>query len=318
MVAQEIKKGHNAKIYSKRRLCKVCNEKHPTTLHGYIRQKVDNTQHQCNSEASEERKDGGVAACASSNTGMEVISMCIVPVKLIHGDSGEALKTYVLLDSCSQDTFILERLPKRFGIKGRRTSITIKTLNGEVTNKSSVISGMKVASSRDSSEDWLELPDTYTKKYLPVGKEDVATPSKLKNWGHLERILDEINEDDNISVGLLIVANCTKALEPIDVIPSKNNGPYAIKTRLGWCIVGPVNGTQSRQGIHCNPIAVKQADTKDVGKHYFQTKTIVEDNDVRDMLTRLYNLEFMETGLTDRKSETSMSREDHKFMESLQ
>ena len=63
---------------------------------------------------------------------------------------------------------------------------------------------------------------------------------------------------------------------------------------------------------------MKQADTKDVGKHYFQTKTIVEDNDVRDMLTRLYNLEFMETGLTDRKSETSMSREDHKFMEILQ
>ena len=47
-------------------------------------------------------------------------------------------------------------------------------------------------------------------------------------------------------------------------------------------------------------------------------KTIVENNDVRDMLTRLYNLEFMETGLTDRKSETSMSREDHKFMKILQ
>ena len=296
----------------------MCNGEHPTTLHGYVRRKVDNAQHQCNSEASEERKDGEVAACVSLNTGMEVIIMCVVPVKLRHGDSGKTLKTYALLDSCSQGTFILERLPKRFGIKGRRTSITIKTLNGEVTNKSSVISGMKVASSRDSSEDWLELPDTYTKKYLPVGKEDVATPSKLKNWGHLERILDEINEDDNISVGLLIRANCTKALEPIDVIPSKNNGPYAIKTRLGWCIVSPVNGTQSRQGIHCNRIAVKQADTKDVGKHYFQTKTSVEENDVRDMLTRLYNLEFTENGPTEGKLETSMSREDQKFMKILQ
>ena len=92
----------------------------------------------------------------------------------------------------------------------------------------------------------------YTKKQLPVGKDDVATPSNFKKLGHLERILDEINEDDNISVGLLIRANCTKALEPIDVIPSKNNGPYAIKTRLGWCIAGPVNGTQNRQEVHCN------------------------------------------------------------------
>ena len=106
--------------------------------------------------------------------------MCVVPVKLRHGDSGETLKTYALLDSCSQGTFILERLLKRFGIKGKKTSINIKTLNGEVTNKSSVINGLIVASSRNSSEDWLELPDTYTKKYLPVGKEDVATTSKLK------------------------------------------------------------------------------------------------------------------------------------------
>ena len=109
-----------------------------------------------------------------------------------------------------------------------------------------------------------------------------------------------------------------KALEPIDVIPSENDGPYAIKTRLEWCIIGPVNGTQSRQGIHCNGIAVKQADIKDVGKHYFQTKTSVEGNDGRDMLIGLYNLEFMETGPTERKLETSMSREDHKFIKILQ
>ena len=50
-----------------------------------------------------------------------------------------------------------------------------------------MINGLKVANSRNSSEDWLELPDTYTKKYLPVGKEDAATPSKFKKWGHLER-----------------------------------------------------------------------------------------------------------------------------------
>ena len=52
-----------------------------------------------------------------------------------------------------------------------------------------MINGLKVASSRNSSEDWLEIPDTYTKKYLPVGKEDVATPSKLKKMGTLRKNL---------------------------------------------------------------------------------------------------------------------------------
>ena len=75
-----------------RKFCKVWNAKHPTTLHGYVRKKVDNNQHQCNSEASEERNDGEVAACVSLNTGMEVIIICVVPVELRLGDSGETLK----------------------------------------------------------------------------------------------------------------------------------------------------------------------------------------------------------------------------------
>ena len=33
--------------------------------------------------------------------------------------------------------------------------------------------------------------------------------------------------------------NWAKALEPIDIMPSKTNGPYAFKPKLGWCIVGP-------------------------------------------------------------------------------
>ena len=44
--------------------------------------------------------------------------------------------------------------------------MAIKTLNGKVTNKLSLISGLKVASTRNSSEDWLKLPDTYNKKIL--------------------------------------------------------------------------------------------------------------------------------------------------------
>ena len=75
-----------------------------------------------------------------------------------------------------------------------------------------VICGLKVANSKNSSEDWLELPKTYTKQYLSVGKEDIVTTSKLKQWGHLKRILDKINEDGNISVGLLKGANCMKVL----------------------------------------------------------------------------------------------------------
>ena len=77
---QRNQKGPNVKICSKRRFCKVCKGIYPTTLHGYARRKVNSTWHQSNSEASEEIKYGEVAACASLNTAMEVISLCVVPV----------------------------------------------------------------------------------------------------------------------------------------------------------------------------------------------------------------------------------------------
>ena len=129
--------------------------------------------------------------------------------------------------------------------------------------------------------------------------------------------MDTINEDDNISAGLLIGANFKKALKPINVLPSNNNRTYAIKTRLGWWIVGPMNGARNIQGINCNGIAVKQTDTKDVGKRYFQTKTRVEEN-VRDMLTRLYNQELIEAGPTERKTKASMSQKDQEFVKILE
>ena len=47
-------------------------------------------------------------------------------------------------------------------------------------NKAMVVKELRVTSGNDDSHDWLELPDAYTKKNLPVDKEDVATPSKLK------------------------------------------------------------------------------------------------------------------------------------------
>ena len=69
----------------------------------------------------------------------------------------------------------------------------------------------------------------------------------------------------------MIGANGAKALEPIDIIPSQNDGPYAFKTKLGWCTVGPVNGA-NRKETYCNRIGVKQPDANEAGKHFFQAK----------------------------------------------
>ena len=75
----------------------------------------------------------------------------------------------------------------------------------------------------------------------------------------------------------MIGANCAKAVEPIGIILSKNEGPYAFKTKLGACIVGLVNCTR-RKEICCNRIGIRQADTNEEGKHFSQAKKIGKRN----------------------------------------
>ena len=47
-------------------------------------------------------------------------------------------------------------------------------------------------------------------------------------------------------VGLLIGYDCARALLPKQVIAGDNGDPYAVKTELGWSIVGSSIGARSR------------------------------------------------------------------------
>ena len=156
---EEVTKEYNAKSCANRRICKVCNGKHPATLHIYVRKKKQN-DNQKNDSADEVD-----VKCATVNTGGNVVSMCMVPVNLTYGCSGKTVKTHALLDSCSQGTFMLEKLLQDLGVNGQKTSITIKTVNDEVNNKTTLVEGLKVSSSKDEDGEWIELPKTFTKKH---------------------------------------------------------------------------------------------------------------------------------------------------------
>ena len=69
--------------------------------------------------------------------------MCVVPVKVMAGTKKQ-IPTNVILDNCSQGCFMKDSIRKNLRVDGRKTEITIKTLNGEEKMKSTVMSGLKV------------------------------------------------------------------------------------------------------------------------------------------------------------------------------
>ena len=126
-----INDGHNSKTCKKRRKCKHSEGTHPTVLHGYkIKSKERSKQGQDSKENAERENRSTSVNCTSSRMN-QVISMCVVPVKVrIKGSQG-VVTTWAMLDNCSQGSFVKTNLLEELRVSGIKTSVTIKTLNGD-------------------------------------------------------------------------------------------------------------------------------------------------------------------------------------------
>ena len=294
---EPVNSNHIAKTCDKKRKCSVCKSEHPTSLHG---DKVN---------------------ANLSSVGSQVISMCVTPVILYHRTNpSKRLTVYALLDDCSQGTFIHENTLHDLGVTCSQDAvIRINTLNGERQEKTTSIDGLVVESIPKHAAHYgdftLDLPRTYSQPNLAVDSEEIPTPSKISPWAYLHHLQDKIVDyDPAVTIGLMIGANCPKAVESLEVIRSESGGPYAKRSPLGWCIVGPISKSDATDTINCNHtrlrIPVKDAASNDVAKHCFTSKCSVQDVSVDKFLTEMYTNEFNEIAAEKR----ALSVEDERFL----
>ena len=167
------------------------------------------------------------------------------------------------------------------------------------------------------NNDWMSLPNVYSKKTLPVEKEEVATSEKLSKWKYLDLIKSEITQTD-IEIGMMIGANCMLALEPLKIIPSKDGGPYGYQTILGWCIVGPTQNVGHQNPLKCNRVAVKDASTGKSSRHHFLIENGSKDMSKEQMFEPMYYSDFTEKGAQVGKIDGNLeqlSKNDKRFLE---
>ena len=72
--------------------------------------------------------------------------------------------------------------------------------------------------------------------------ETAAKQEDIDRWPHLAGITVHKIEAE---VGLLIVSDVPEVMEPKEVRPSRNGGPYATRTVFGWVVNGPLGRAQS-------------------------------------------------------------------------
>ena len=121
-------------------------------------------------------------------------------------------------------------------------------------------------------------------------------------------------QKDDVQVHLMIGANCMKALEPTKIIHSEGGSPYANKTRLGWCVVGPINCISKCITTSCNCVTVRDTALIKLASHHFAVK----DFSLEEMFQAMYQHDFSEPELVGTNTMLKCGEvlcKDKKFME---
>ncbi|VDP55986.1 unnamed protein product [Schistosoma margrebowiei] len=189
--------------------------------------------------------------------------MGIVPVRL-YGPKG-CLETYALLDGGSDTSLVCEELINQLGIKGKETSIKVATVNGTTNCKCLEVFSL-------DERGCIKINKVYTTKKLLIDHAAPLNELQLKRWKHLKDItLPKLRSN---FVGLLIGCDAPDAHRVLEQRLGDRKHPFAVRTHLGWMIIGPKGVSRSLhqvQWCHCSA------------------------NDILRDLERLYNHEFEDT-----------------------
>ena len=297
----KISDDHVAKTCKKKQICKICKDKHPTTLHG----------HNCKTLKS-------LSVYQAGESVQQNISMSIVPVRISHQNNPLLeMIVYALLDENSQGVFAKDSVLDDLKVNKRQTCITTESINGREFDLANAVDGLIVKPMPEIEQVYgsaaILLPTGYSRETLPLHGREIPTKEKVKEWKHLERILEHLPKyDASIPLGLIIGANCPKALQPEEIIRSSEGGPYASRSLLGWRVIGPISGTTD--AITCCKIGVipmKDISTDLIAEHHLTVASPVKDESVANFLKEMYDADFVE----EHSERQGLSIEDRQFLE---
>lgn len=278
-----LKTGHKSKRCENRLKCDICGETHPTILHIYGKEVILK-------KAEEKRKDTSVQTCGHTGAGTERTLMSIIPVQVKAIKSNKVVQTYAFLDPGSSATFCSEHLQEELNLNGKKINILLRTMGQEKSVSCCVIDGLEISGL--NTNNFFPLPAVYTQQKMPVSSQNIITQEELSKWSYLDKVKIPCIQAE---VDLLIGINAANVMEPHKIINSQGNGPFAIKTLLGWVVNGTVEGNSE----HRNEVG-----------HSDVTVNRISVVRLEELLNNQFNHDFNEKTVDEKE----MSREDLQFM----
>ncbi|KAG7169525.1 putative peptidase (DUF1758)-containing protein 1, partial [Homarus americanus] len=156
------------------------------------------------------------------------------------------IRTLALLDLGSDRSYCTKDLAQKLRVKGTPTLVTMGTLAQEMILESAEVD-LEVVGAGLKRGRTILIPKVLIKQNFPITLHNsVANTSDISRWIHLRGV--ELPELQSSSIEILIGQDVPQALVPLEVRAGRDGMPFAIKTRLGWKVNGPV-GHQDAQGV---------------------------------------------------------------------
>ena len=124
--------------------------------------------------------------------------------------------------------------------------MSVATIDGVKEDCKSSVTSLEVF---DLDEDVLvELPNVFSMQQLNISKDAIAKQEDVDRLAYLQGV-QLPRAIDNGEISLLIGVHVPEGLQPVEIHKSTNGGPFAVNTRFGWTLNGPLN--RSSRGKYC-------------------------------------------------------------------
>ncbi|XP_078372731.1 uncharacterized protein LOC144656384, partial [Oculina patagonica] len=183
----------------------------------------------------------------STQAGSGKVCLRIVPVKVQCQNSSEKLLTYALLDNGSDVSLCTKGLAARLGVQGEQKTFYLTTQEKEDSPKSGQEISLTVEALDGS--DKLEIQRLWTVDKVNASSHSIPTNQDISSWPHLQDINLLSIEETNIE--LIIGCNVPEAFWVLEERRGNKGDPYAIRSPLGWTLMGPIDRMECTKGHHC-------------------------------------------------------------------
>lgn len=218
---------------------------HQTQLHMSVSKNpiADNQDEEVDATAS-------ASLCTTTRTeDSGTILLQVVPVRVV-GDNGLAVTTYAMLDSGSEITLVDPSRFSSMGLSGRRDSLVFSTVSNHNEPQEGERVDFVVESLIDKQPQQLQLTGVWSGKDLniPLRHQGIATDKA--RWPHLQDV--PFPEVERQKISLIVGTNVPEVFIPLEVWCGNPNEPIAIRSCLGFAVLGRTGDrtTQQHYEVH--------------------------------------------------------------------